>query len=84
MRQEGGAKKIRVSLNKNKKKQNLTRKQKALKTNGFQRFTILISDHDRILTYNLLIRSQMLYTVELRSRFCFASANVMHFFDSAK
>ena len=57
---------------------------KALKPFGFQRFTILISDHDRILTYNLLIRSQMLYTVELRSRFCFASANVMHFFDSAK
>ena len=47
MRQEGGAKKIRVSLNKNKKRQNLTRKQKALKTIGFQRFTILISDHDR-------------------------------------
>ena len=33
---------------------------KALKPFGFQRFPILISDHDRILTYNLLIRSQML------------------------
>ena len=49
---------------------------KALKPFGFQRFTILISDHDRILTYNLLIRSQMLYTVELRSHFSFASAKI--------
>ena len=38
------------------------------------------SDSYRIQTYNLLIRSQMLYSVELRSRyFCFASAKVQHF-----
>ena len=30
---------------------------------------LLTSDRDRIQTYNLLIRSQMLYSIELRSHF---------------
>ena len=34
------------------------------------------SDHGRIQTCNLLIRSQMLYSVELRSRFLNANAKV--------
>ena len=42
-------------------------------------------DFGGIQTPNLLIRSQMLYSVELRSRFLiFASANVAYFFEFAK
>ena len=37
-------------------------------------------DSDRIQTCNLLIRSQMLYSVELRSHFRFAIAKLVHFF----
>ena len=33
-------------------------------------------DRGGIQTLNLLIRSQMLYSVKLRSHFCFASANI--------
>jgi hypothetical protein len=40
---------------------------------------LILCDHDRIQTYNLLIRSQMLYSVELRSHCFFASANVGRF-----
>ena len=44
----------------------------------------LLSDSNRIQTYNLLIRSQMLYSVELWSR-CFLNcdAKVLLFFESA-
>ena len=37
-------------------------------------------DPGRIQTCNLLIRSQMLYSVELRDRFSFDGAKVRHFF----
>ena len=33
------------------------------------RDSVLCGDLDRIQTYNLLIRSQMLYSIELRSQF---------------
>jgi hypothetical protein len=36
-------------------------------------------DRDRIQTCNLLIRSQMLYSVKLRSHCLFASANIAPF-----
>ena len=47
--------------------------------------SLALSDSNRIQTYNLLIRSQMLYSVELWSR-CFLNcdAKVVPFFDSAK
>ncbi len=43
------------------------------KKNGLQiiEFANRFCDSDRIQTCNLLIRSQMLYSVELRSRSCF-------------
>ena len=37
---------------------------------------LVFSDSDRIQTCNRLIRSQVLYSVELRSHFLIASANV--------
>ena len=42
------------------------------------RFTF--SDSDRIQTCNRLIRSQVLYSVELRSHLLIASANIGYFF----
>ncbi len=47
----------------------------------------LLCDSYRIQTCNLLIRSQMLYSVELRSRansFAIASAKLIPFCESAK
>ena len=41
---------------------------------------MLLCDLDRIQTCNLLIRSQMLYSVELRDRFFVCVAKVRHFF----
>jgi hypothetical protein len=38
-----------------------------------------LSDHDRIQTYNLRIRSAMLYSVELRSHCVIASAKIPYF-----
>ena len=47
--------------------------------------SLALSDSNRIQTYNLLIRSQMLYSVELWSRgFLNCDAKVVSFFDSAK
>ena len=44
--------------------------------------SVLSSDSDRIQTCNRLIRSQVLYSVELRSRI--ASANIRRIYDSCK
>ena len=41
---------------------------------------LVFSDSDRIQTCNRLIRSQVLYSVELRSHLLIASANIRHFF----
>ena len=41
-------------------------------------------DSHRIQTCNLLIRSQMLYSVELANHFCFASAKIYIFFETVK
>ena len=41
---------------------------------------LTFSDSDRIQTCNRLIRSQVLYSVELRSHLLIASANIRHFF----
>ena len=41
-------------------------------------------DSGGIQTHNLLIRSQMLYSVELRNHFRFAGAKVHTFFGTAK
>ena len=41
---------------------------------------ILFSDSARIQTWNRLIRSQVLYSVELRSHLLIASANIGAFF----
>ncbi len=43
---------------------------------------LMLCDSYRIQTCNLLIRSQMLYSVELRSRF--VSAKLRHYSDSSK
>ena len=49
-----------------------------------QSFHSAICDSDRIQTCNLLIRSQMLYSVELRSLFFpFAMQSYFHFLDCA-
>ena len=46
---------------------------------------LMFCDSDRIQTCNLLIRSQMLYSVELRSlHFRIASAKVTTFFETTK
>ena len=52
----------------------------------FNRASFLhLSDSGGIQTHNLLIRSQMLYSVELRSHpFCFAGAKVRTFLESTK
>ncbi len=50
-------------------------------------WTSPLSDSYRIQTCNLLIRSQMLYSVELRSRLAsalFASAKLLHFYFTCK
>ena len=55
--------------------------QNTTQKNGYQfgnRF--IFSDSDRIQTCNRLIRSQVLYSVELRSHFLIASANIERFF----
>ena len=42
------------------------------------------SDSHRLQTCNLLIRSQMLYSVELANHFCFASAKLGNIFERTK
>ena len=46
--------------------------------------SLLFGDSGGIQTHNLLIRSQMLYSVELRNLFRFAGAKVRTIFDSTK
>ena len=55
------------------------------KTGNLSCPSCILSDSNRIQTYNLLIRSQMLYSVELWSR-CFLNcdAKVLPFFDTTK
>ena len=52
---------------------------KALKPFGFQRFTILISDPEGILTLDLQNRNLTFYTAELRSHSCFAGTKIRIF-----
>ena len=61
-------------------------KQKKVETKSKLSFPLIfICDSDRIQTCNLLIRSQMLYSVELRSlHFRIASAKVTTFFETTK
>ena len=45
---------------------------------------LFLRDSGGIQTHNLLIRSQMLYSVELRNHFRFAGAKVLTFFGTTK
>ena len=48
-----------------------------------QRF-LFLCDRDRIQTCNRLIRSQLLYSVELRGLVCFTGAKIRTFFELAR
>ena len=56
------------------------------KRKGCERLLAALGDAYRIQTYNLLIRSQMLYSIELRSRalFRFAIAKLVYFSELTK
>ena len=45
---------------------------------------VLLCDRDRIQTCNRLIRSQLLYSVELRGLVCFTGAKIRTFFELAR
>ena len=63
----------------------LTRSFCAKKTKILYKYLVEdLCDRDRIQTCNRLIRSQLLYSVELRGLVCFTGANIRTFFELAR
>ena len=58
-------------------------KKKSVEMIVSQRF-LFLCDRDRIQTCNRLIRSQLLYSVELRGLVCFTGAKIRTFFELAR